>query len=238
MGKKDCRKAIYQEAIYQEAGSKKAGSKEAGASEMALKEKAVQLWTEVMRRQGSADGERECLDQSAPGQLFLIALDGKCAAGKTTFARVFREMHPEEVTVIHMDHFFLRPEQRTPERLEKPGENVDHERFVQEVLIPLRENGSCSYGVYDCHRQEVTEYVTVETDKSKVVLIEGSYSCHPDLWDYCDLHIFLDVEDEEQYRRIQDRNGVCAAVFRDRWIPLETKYFQAFQIKERCEISF
>lgn len=36
-----------------------------------------------------------------------------------------------------MDDFFLLPQDRTPERLAKPGENVDHERFDREVLSPL-----------------------------------------------------------------------------------------------------
>ena len=49
-----------------------------------------------------------------------------------------------------MDDFFLRPEQRTAQRLAQSGGNVDWERFQAEVLIPLRQGISFSYRPYDC----------------------------------------------------------------------------------------
>jgi hypothetical protein len=55
-----------------------------------------------------------------------IAVDGHSASGKTTLAKILQDVY--RCTVFHMDDYFLRPEQRTPERLSKPGENVDHER--------------------------------------------------------------------------------------------------------------
>ena len=79
----------------------------------------------------------------------------------------------------------------------------------------------------------------IALERSAVVVVEGSYSCHPALWDSYDLHVFLDVDPEEQLRRIRARNGARGAqVFRDRWIPLEERYFQAFSIPQRCELSF
>ena len=57
----------------------------------------------------------------------LIAIDGCCATGKTTLARQLAERY--ECNLFHMDDFFLRPHQRTEERLAAPGENIDHERF-------------------------------------------------------------------------------------------------------------
>ena len=70
----------------------------------------------------------------------------------------------------------------------------------------------------------------------EVNVIEGSYSCHPALWEYYDLHLFMDVSADEQKRRIMERNGADGwKVFSGRWIPLEEAYFQAYQIKKRCE---
>ena len=67
--------------------------------------------------------------------------------------------------------------------------------------------------------------------------MEGSYSLHPSLWEFYDLRIFLTVDPEEQMRRIIQRNGMeRAEIFRDRWIPLEEKYFSAFDIASRCDI--
>jgi len=72
-----------------------------------------------------------------------------------------------------------------------------------------------------------------------LAIIEGSYSCHPVLWDFYDLRVFLDIDSEEQIRRIRRRNGTEAvSVFRDRWIPLEEWYFSVYSIQERCSMVF
>ena len=67
-----------------------------------------------------------------PTGMRIIAIDGRCAAGKTTLAaRLAKELGGD---VIHMDDFFLRVEQRTPERMKEVGGNVDYERFEKTVL--------------------------------------------------------------------------------------------------------
>lgn len=163
----------------------------------------------------------------------LLAIDGRCASGKTTLALSIKELI--NCSVIHMDHFFLRPEQRTEERLFRPGGNIDWERLLSEVLMPLSNNKAFAYRPYDCHKQEFGEAVKIEP--KPVVLLEGSYSCHPKLFDKYDYHVFMSVEPAEQLRRIQARNGQsAAAVFRNKWIPLEEKYFSAFNIAEKCEL--
>ena len=78
----------------------------------------------------------------------LIAIDGRCAAGKTTLASIVKEKI--NCNVIHMDHFFLQPAQRTEERLQEPGGNVDYERVRKEVLIPLSQGKAFSYKPFDC----------------------------------------------------------------------------------------
>lgn len=65
----------------------------------------------------------------------IIAIDGQCTSGKTTLAAALADCY--DCNVFHMDEFFLRPEQRTPERFAELGGNVDYERFLEEVLIPL-----------------------------------------------------------------------------------------------------
>lgn len=173
-------------------------------------------------------------DMSLSKAPLLVAIDGRCGAGKTTLAAQLQRRFGW--SVLHMDHFFLRPEQRTEERLRMPGGNIDCERFLEEVLLPLKKGETeVSYRPYDCHRQELTEPVLIKP--GAVCLIEGSYSCHPALWDNYDLHIFLTIDAEEQMRRIIGRNGADGAkAFRERWIPLEERYFAAYRIEERCEV--
>ena len=67
----------------------------------------------------------------------VVAIDGRCASGKSTLAAKLQQgLH---CPVFSLDDFFLRPQQRTPQRLAQPGGNVDYERFRQEVLLPWRE---------------------------------------------------------------------------------------------------
>lgn len=164
----------------------------------------------------------------------IIAVDGRCAAGKTTLAANLHEMM--SCTVFHMDDFFLRPEQRSLERLNTPGGNVDYERFRDEVLVPLREGAlKIAYRPYDCRSQALLPPVVEEP--AETVIIEGSYSCHPELWDFYDLRIFLTVDPDEQLRRIALRSGEeSVRQFQERWIPLEEQYFAAYRIRERSDL--
>lgn len=83
----------------------------------------------------------------------IVAIDGRCGSGKSTLAaRLARELR---CSVFHMDDFFPRPEQRTAERLSQPGENVDHERFLAEVLLPLHNAQPVTYRPYLCARQQL-----------------------------------------------------------------------------------
>ena len=136
-----------------------------------------------------------------------------------------------------MDDFFLRPEQRTPERYAEPGGNVDRERFLQEVLIPLHEGHDAVYRVFDCQILALTDTVTVP--RNQVVIIEGSYACHPELRPYYDLTVFLDIDPEEQLERIRRRSGEeKLEAFRSRWIPLEELYFRNMDVAQHCDLVF
>lgn len=194
----------------------------------------------------------------------LIAIDGRCAAGKSTLGSILQRavtdmlkdtgtgrrgaaedgMEGEECgtqyrgegcALFHMDDFFLRPEQRTEERLAQPGGNVDHERFLSEVLLPLAKGEDVMYRRFDCALMSVMPGERIM--RAPVGIVEGSYSCHPALREYYDLRIFLDVNYEEQLKRIERRNGPEALeVFREKWIPLEEQYFEECEVEECCQI--
>ena len=175
---------------------------------------------------------REARAMSKKRGRVIVALDGRCASGKTTLARRLRERWGW--SVLHMDHFFLRPEQRGPERYAQPGGNIDHERFLEEVLLPLRGGERVLYRPFDCHSQALLS--PVPFDPSPVVMVEGSYACHPMLWKHYDLHAFLTVDRERQMERILAREGAeYAQVFQERWIPLEEQYFSACRVESRCD---
>ena len=71
-----------------------------------------------------------------------------------------------------------------------------------------------------------------------VVLVEGSYACHPALWDSYDLRAFLTVDPDEQLRRIERREGPEGLrMFQERWIPLEEAYIAAYRPEARCDYA-
>lgn len=163
----------------------------------------------------------------------IVAIDGRCGSGKTTLAaRLAQDL---SAAVFHMDDFFLRPHQRTEARLGESGGNVDYERFLSEVLMPLAAGETVTYRPFSCAKKALEAPITVEA--KPVAIVEGSYACHPALWEHYDLRVFLTVAPQEQLRRIRLRSGEeKAAVFASRWIPLEERYFAAFDIERRCDI--
>lgn len=176
----------------------------------------------------------QAIDERLPRQeRLLLAIDGGSASGKTTLAALLAQRYG--CPVFHMDDFFLRPEQRTPQRLAEPGGNVDQERFFSEVLQPLRQGGPASYRRYDCQTGQLLPPVLRQAGQLNV--IEGAYSMHPELSALYDLSVFLAVSPETQRRRILQREPAFKQqLFFQKWIPMENRYFQAFSIPERCDL--
>ena len=160
---------------------------------------------------------------------FLIAIDGNCGSGKSTLASFLQEHL--NCSVFHMDDFFLQPQQRTTERLSTPGGNVDYERFQEEVLNHIDDSIGVTYQIYNCHQGTLADTVTIPYHD--IVIVEGVYSQHPFFKNAYDLKIFLEISEVEQKNRILSRNGEAMwAMFRDKWIPMETMYFNTYNIKE------
>lgn len=176
----------------------------------------------------------QAIDEKLPQlERLLLAIDGGSASGKTTLAALLAQRYG--CPVFHMDDFFLRPEQRTPQRLAEPGGNVDRERFFSEVLQPLRQGGPASYRRYDCQTGQLLPPVLRQAGQLNV--IEGAYSMHPELSALYDLSVFLAVSPETQRRRILQREpSFKQQLFFRQWIPMENRYFQTFSIPERCDL--
>lgn len=164
-----------------------------------------------------------------------IAIDGRCGSGKTTLANKLKAYF--DCHIFHMDDFYLQEYQRTYVRYNEPGGNVDRERFKKEVLVPLKNQQDVLYRPIECSSMSISEG-TVYPYKP-INIIEGSYSCHPELIDDYDMTIFLDIDESLQHKRIEERNGKEALnMFINKWIPLEEKYFSSFDIQDHCDFYF
>jgi uridine kinase len=162
----------------------------------------------------------------------VVALDGGAASGKTTLADLLAKRYGGEI--VHMDDFFLRPEQRTPERFAEAGGNFDRERFLEEVIPFIGKKETFSYRIFDCSKMCL--FGNAEISDSALVIVEGSYSHHPAFADVFDLRVFLRVDENERKQRIITRNGERSEMFFSRWIPMENLYFETFSIAEKADI--
>jgi len=165
----------------------------------------------------------------------IIAIDGDCGAGKTTVAKLLAKVY--DCNIIHMDDFFLQPHQITPERLETPGENIDHERFLDSVILPLKTGTTFHYCPYNCQSKTFTTPITI-TPK-QLTIIEGSYSHHPNLSKFYDSKIFIKADKLVQIPRLKARNSrELLEKFKTTWIPMEKKYQKAFNIEDEADVVY
>lgn len=165
-----------------------------------------------------------------------IAIDGMCGSGKTTLSSYLHKLY--DSNLFHLDDFFLQPHQRTTERYNTPGENVDHERFKQQVLIPLMNKETVYYNKFDCKTMRLSSTITPILYK-KINIIEGTYSMHPDLVEHYDFTIGLQIDSDKQLERILKRNGpIILQDFIEKWIPLETLYLNNLHILNKVNYLF
>ncbi len=162
----------------------------------------------------------------------IISVDGPCASGKTTLSQRISEHF--DCNVIHMDDFFLRPEQKNAQRLAEIGGNLDRERFMEQVLMPLSRGETFSYRPYLCSLGCLGEEIFIP--RKKLYVVEGSYSQHPYFGDVYDLRIFLEISPEKQRERLCARNPERLERFLSEWIPKEKAYFDTYRIKDHADL--
>ncbi len=175
----------------------------------------------------------EAISDAIAGQgRAVVAMDGESGAGKSTAASILAEFFSGEV--VHMDDFFLPMELRTEDRLSLPGGNVHYERFSEEVLANINQPGKFKYGVYNCSAGEITSTETFSSEG--VLIIEGAYSLRPAYGKYYDVSAFITADKKTRLERIRNRNGEASLkIFEERWIPMEEKYFNAFNIRNTAD---
>ena len=163
----------------------------------------------------------------------IVALDGMCAAGKSSLARKLAERFGGEV--ISTDDFHLPLDMRSEERRSEPGGNLHYERFSKEVIPFVRKKESFSYGRFSCMQGGISEMKTVNAD-CPLVVVEGAYSMRPEFRSIYDLSVCLLVSDELQKERLLAREGEEKyRNFEKLWMPLEHKYLSYYRIPSICD---
>ena len=171
------------------------------------------------------------LDGLLKSKRVVLAIEGGSASGKSTLGALVSDIY--SCTLLHTDDFFLPPEKRTKDRLEEPGGNFDRERFKEEVILPLSRGEDILYRRFDCSTSKILPPRKITP--TRLTVIEGAYSMHPELSVFYDISVFLEVGKSTQRKRILKRNAPDVAERHfSLWIPLEERYFSAFGIKRKC----
>lgn len=168
--------------------------------------------------------QEEVAKRLQKGRSLFVAIDGPCATGKTTMAGELAH------TVVSMDDFFLTAEQRT----EDIAGNIDKERLLSQVLVPLSQGKEARYRPYHCHLGQWGEEIAL--NPASLVVVEGVYSLLPIFRPYFQLKLFLEASWEVRRERLLLRGGAeLLARFEEEWIPRENRYFQTHQVKQHCD---
>lgn len=162
----------------------------------------------------------------------VISIDGPCGGGKTTFANEIEKSLG--YNILHMDDFYLPFQKRDKNWMNTIAGHMDFDRLIENVLIPYKERRETNYISYDCHSDKYLQKIPIDLDK--FLVIEGSYTSHSILDKYVDMKIFVDIDSEEQIKRLTKRNPDTVDKFLAMWVPFENRYFEKLKIKENSDL--
>ena len=183
-------------------------------------------------------GKIESIFAITKQDMVIIAIDGMTGSGKSTLADELGKVYGG-APIIHADDFFLPIEMRTEERMNEPGGNIHYERMKKEVIDVLNKRkigDEIAYRPFLCMTKSYGDEVKYKL--GKVNIVEGSYCLNPHFGKYYDISVFLKINDKLQIERLTKRCPQMINNFINKWIPLEKKYHDAFNLYDNSDIKF
>lgn len=156
----------------------------------------------------------------------VLAIDGNSASGKSTLANELSQFF--DTRIIHLDDFYL-PRGVKDLNTSFDG-NIDLKRFKEEVVDKLLDD-FLTYRAFSCKEQKIVSSFNLM--KKELTIIEGSYSLNPYFGKYYDLSIFMKINEETQIKRLKERNKENYQDFINKWVVLENKYNNFYQIEQK-----
>lgn len=169
---------------------------------------------------------------------YVVGIDGRSGAGKSTLAAEVAARLGTPVVVIEGDEFYAGGSAATWDRRTavERAESVIDWRRQRQVLDGLRQRGEATWHPFDWDAptwdaDEVplrAEPIRTVAGPGTVVIVEGAYSCRPQLHDHLDLRVLLLAPAQLRRRRLVERDGEA---YHDdwaaRWTAAEDHYFSA-----------
>ena len=185
----------------------------------------------------------------------IVFIDGFATSGKTSLS--LNELKnkynlKDKVDIIHIDDFYLPKNNKENifNNLDKLDSylngNIDYLRFNKEIsnnLINLLINKTISsfkYGIFSCKEQQINKEIEVNIkNKSRLTIIEGTYSLSNKIDLRSDLDLFLILTKEEELERLKLRESPSNFNnFQNIWMRLERNYFSSLNLQNNDLIVF
>ena len=158
--------------------------------------------------------------------------------GRLLKARGFKVASQKLDPYMNVDPGTMSPLQHGEVFVTNDGAETDldlghYERFIDEVIKSFENGGDFSYRVFSCSKMDYDGERRI--DSSLPTIVEGSYALHPSFPSYGEKAFFLDVDKEEQLKRLEKRCPEKLEDFKNKWIPLEEAYFSSFSIPSKAD---
>ncbi len=176
----------------------------------------------------------------------FVGIDGRSGAGKSTLASaVADELGRAVVAVIEGDAFYSggTGEAWDSRSAEEKAANVINWRRQVDVLAELRANGRAEWLPFDWEASNwdsepapLSDEV-VSTESRPIVILEGAYSCRPELQPSLDLTVLLDPASEVRRAQLLAREGdQYRSAWEHRWSEAEDHYFSIIMPRDRFDL--
>jgi para-aminobenzoate synthetase len=177
---------------------------------------------------------------------FLIALDGPSGTGKSTVAAsVAREL---DAAIVPSDDFFAAGITDSGwaalDAAGRAAAAIDWRRLRRDALEPLLAGTLAAWHPFDFApgtRSDGTYPMAAEAvvlAPRDVIVVEGAYSCRPELADLIDLAVLVVASPAERRRRIAARetDQEWTAAWHARWDAAEAFYFTSIRPAESFDL--
>jgi uridine kinase len=178
---------------------------------------------------GEAQRLVEAISQRVDGERpFVLAIDGRSGSGKSTLAAAVSGLLGE-CLVIEGDDFYAGGSQEEWDArtaAQKADQVIDWRRQYA-LLEALRQGQRAVWFGYDWEAFDGSLLATpTVVDPAPVIILEGAYSCRPELTSVLDLRVLLETDLDVRRRRLRARDGdQWHDAWFDRWDEAERYYF-------------
>lgn len=181
-----------------------------------------------------------------------VAIDGIDAAGKSRLAKELAfqlRKSKRQIVQVSLDDYHNPREHRYRRGKESPEgyyyDSFNYPAFINKVLQPFSPDGSRIYlkSWFNFKDNERTEEEWVTAAEDAILLVDGIFLMRPELFDFWDVKILVDISYETSVERAIQRDlyqhGSIAAInrlYQLRYIPGQKIYYERCFPYQRADI--